>query len=155
MADQVAGRIAREMETREATKRTEVWTPPQLLPSPNPVDGIEFKYIRISLMGNNDPTNASAMFREGWEPVKAAEVPEIQHSPDPNSRFKDNVEIGGLLLCKIAAERVKARREYYAKQTQAQVDAVDQSYLKAKDARSNMELFSEKKTTTTFGKGSK
>jgi hypothetical protein len=154
MADADTGRIARELQNREATQRTKTWMPPQLLPSPNPIPGWEFKYVRISLMGQMDPTNTSAMFREGWEPVKAADHPEIMHTSDPNSRYKDNIEIGGLLLCKAPAEMVKQRREYYGKQTEAQMAAVDQSFLRAKDARSNMELFSESKTKVAFGRGS-
>jgi hypothetical protein len=155
MVDAVTSRIARELENREGSLRTQEWKPPQLLPEPNPQEGWKFKYIRIALMGQTDPTNASAMFREGWVPVKAADVPEIQHVADPNSRYKDNVEIGGLLLCKAPAEMVKQRSDYYAKQTNAQMEAVDNSFLKARDARSNMELFTERKSTTTFGKGSK
>jgi len=157
MADAIAGRIARQLEDRDASLRKQEWRPPQLLPTPDPQEGWEFKYVRVSIMGQLDPTNASAMFREGWEPVKALDHPEIHHTADPNSRYKDNIEIGGLLLCKSPKEKVEARREYYARQTEAQIEAVDNSFLRSKDARSNMDLFSEKKSTVTkgFGKGSK
>src|SRR5208337_2506468 len=88
-------RIQRELETRAAEERIPTWAPPQLLPSPRPVDGWEFRWVRVSLMGQPDPTNASANFREGWVPCKAEDHPEILHSVDPNStsRFKDNIEI--------------------------------------------------------------
>jgi len=39
---------------------------------------------------------------------------------DPNSRFKDNIEVGGLLLCKTPDEFVKQRNAYVNDQTQAQ-----------------------------------
>mgnify|MGYP003351024812 CR=1 FL=1 len=148
-------RLARELENRNATTRTESWKPPQLLPEPNPVPGWKFKYIRISYMGANDPTNVSARFREGWEPVKATEVPEIMHMADenPNSRFKDNVEIGGLLLCKMPEERVNQRRKYYSDMNKAQMEGVDNSFMRERDGRSNMEIFSDKKSTTSFGRG--
>jgi hypothetical protein len=148
-------RQARELENRNATAREESWAPPQLLPEPNPIPGWKFKYIRISYMGANDPTNVSARFREGWEPVKAADVPEIMHLADenPNSRFKDCVEIGGLLLCKMPEERVKARRKYYDDMNKAQMDGVDNSFLREKDGRSNMDMFTEKKSTVSFGRG--
>jgi hypothetical protein len=48
-------------------------------------------------MGTADPSNTSAKLREGWEPVKAEDHPELMHMSDPNSRFKGNIEIGGLL----------------------------------------------------------
>ena len=148
-------RLARELENRNATLRVEDWKPPQLLPEPNSVPGWKFKYIRISVMGQDDPTNASAMFREGWEPVKAKDHPEIMHLADKNSNshFKDGIEIGGLLLCKIPEERFNARRKYYENMNRAQMDGVDNSFLRQKDSRSNMDMFTEKKSTTTFGRG--
>ena len=148
-------RKARELENRDATTRTEGWTPPQTLPEPNPVPGWKFKYIRVSYMGANDATNVSTRFREGWEPVKASEVPEIMYMKDnnPNSQFKDNVEIGGLLLCKMPEERVNARRKYYENMNKAQMEGVDNSFMRERDGRSNMEIFSDKKSTTSFGRG--
>jgi hypothetical protein len=68
-----------------------------------------------------------------------------------NSRFKDCVEIGGLILCKAPADRMKMRDEYYRKQAQAQVEALDNSFLRQEDKR--MPLFSEKKTQVSFGRG--
>jgi hypothetical protein len=108
-------------------------------------------------MGQADPTNASARFREGWEPVKASEVPEIMHLADnnPNSRFKDGVEIGGLLLCKAPEEMVQQRREYYDNMTQQQADGVDNNFMREKDSRTNMSLFTERKSTVSFGRGSR
>jgi hypothetical protein len=151
----VDNRTAREVENRDTTKRKAAWTPPQLLPEPNPIPGWKFKYVRIAVMGQNDPTNTSAKFREGWEPVKAADHPEIMHMADRNSNsaFKDNIEIGGLLLCKAPEEMVRQRSEHFAKMNQAQMDGVDNSFLRQKDDRANMALFSEKKSTVSFGRG--
>ena len=148
-------RQSRELDNRKSTAREESWTPPQTLPEPNPVAGWKFKYIRVSYMGANDATNVSTRFREGWEPVKASEVPEIMYMKDnnPNSQFKDNVEIGGLLLCKMPEERVNARRKYYENMNKAQMEGVDNSFMRERDGRSNMEVFSDKKSTTTFGRG--
>ena len=87
----------------------------------------------------------------GWEPVKIEEQPKFKLLIDPNSRYKDGIEIGGLLLCKAPEEFVKQRQDYYLNQTQSQAEAVDSSLMRQSDAR--MPLFSEKKTTTSFGKG--
>ena len=102
-------------------------------------------------MNNADPRNLSAKLREGWEPVKAEEQPRFQLLIDPNSRFKDNIEIGGLLLCKTPSEFVDQRNQYYQDQTQAQTQAVDNSFMRENDAR--MPLFAERKSSTSFGKG--
>ncbi len=153
MVDAVTNRIARELENREATVRKQEWKPPQLLPDPNPVEGWRFRWVRIALMGQNDPTNTSAKFREGWEPCAAADHPEIAGLADPNGRFKGNIEIGGLLLCKMPVEIDDQRRQYYKKQADAQMEAVDSNYMRQQDPR--MPLFAERRSTTSFGKGSK
>ena len=144
-------RLTRELENRETAQRKMTWTPPQTLPSPEPQDGWVFRWIRTSIMGQADPSNTSAKFREGWEPVKASEQPTLMMQADPNSRFRDNIEIGGLLLCKAPAEIMRQRDEYYAQQAKAQLQSVDNNFMKLNDER--MPLFNEKRTTVSFGKG--
>ena len=144
-------RLARELENRESSQRKQAWTPPQTLPSPKPQPGWVFRYIRTSIMGTADPSNTSAKLREGWEPVKAEDHPELMHMADPNSRFKGNIEIGGLRLCKAPEEMMKQRENYYAQAAQAQVNSVDNSFMRLSDER--MPLFNERRSTTSFGKG--
>ena len=144
-------RLAREVENRESAQRKTAWTPPQTLPEPEPQEGWVFRWIRTSIMGQADPSNTSAKFREGWEPVKAAEQPKLMMQADPNGRFKDNIEIGGLLLCKAPAELMKQRDDYYAQQAKAQIQSVDNNFMRLSDER--MPLFNERKTTVSFGKG--
>jgi hypothetical protein len=102
-------------------------------------------------MGTADPSNTSAKFREGWEPVKAEDHPELMHMADPTSKFKGNIEIGGLLLCKAPEELMKQRDDYYAQQAKAQIQSVDNNFMRLNDER--MPLFNERKSSTTFGKG--
>jgi hypothetical protein len=147
----VNNRLDREVENRESTQRTKTWTPPQTLPAPTPQPGWVFRYIRTSTMGQADPQNTSAKLREGWEPVKAEDHPELMHMSDPNSRFKGNIEIGGLLLCKAPEELMKQRDDYYAQQAKAQLQSVDNNFMRLNDER--MPLFSERKTSVSFGKG--
>ena len=150
MAD---NRLSRDLEARNTAARVETWRPPETLPMPNPVPGWVYRYVRISTMGQADAKNESTKRREGWEPVKASDVPEVMHVNDgnPNSRYKDYVEIGGLVLCKAPADLMKQRDEYYRKQAQAQTEALDNSFLRQEDKR--MPLFSEKKTQVSFGRG--
>jgi len=145
-------RKPREIETRQQSVRTEAWKPPELLPEPDKQAGFAYRWIRVSTLNSADPRNLSAKLREGWEPVRAEEQPKFQLLIDPNSRFKDNIEIGGLLLCKTPDEFVDQRNKHYQKQAENQMDAVDSSLLRQSDPR--MPLFSERKSTTTFGKGS-
>jgi hypothetical protein len=89
--------------------------------------------------------------REGWEPVRIEEQPKFALLADPNSRFKENIEIGGLLLCKTPAEFVAQRNAHYQQLTESQTRAVDNNLMRENDPR--MPLFNERKSTTTFGKG--
>ena len=150
MAD---NRLARELEGRESTQRKKEWAPPQILPEPKPIPGYVFRWIRTAIMGQFDPTNTSSKLREGWEPCKSEEHPEMMLYADPTSRFKGNVEIGGLMLCKAPEEFVKARADYFSNQSKSQMDAVDNNYMKANDPR--MPMFSEKKSSVSFGRGMK
>jgi hypothetical protein len=149
----VENRLARETENRESAQRKTTWTPPQILPAPKEQPGWVFRWIRTSLMGVADPTNTSAKLREGWEPCKAEDHPELMLQADPNSRFKGNIEIGGLLLCKAPEEMMKQRDNYYLKQAASQMEAVDNNFMRSNDQR--MPLFNEKRSTTSFGRGGK
>lgn len=144
-------RLTRELETRTQLERPKQWAPAELLPEPDKQPGFAYRWIRVSTLDKADPRNLSAKLREGWEPVKVSEQPKFQLLIDPNSRFKDNIEIGGLVLCKTPQEFVEQRNNYYADQTQAQTTAIDNSFMRESDSR--MPLFSEKKSSTSFGKG--
>ena len=122
-----------------------------MLPEPDKQAGYAYRWIRVSTLGNADPRNLSGKLREGWEPVPVEEQPKFQLLVDPNSRFKDNIEIGGLLLCKTPEEFVDQRNGFYARQTEAQTEAVDNNLMRQSDPR--MPLFKERKSTSSFGKG--
>jgi len=145
-------RTKRDVETRAVYERPTEWSQPELLPEPDKEAGFSYRWIRVSNLNVADPRNLSAKLREGWEPVRVEEQPKFQLLIDPNSRFKDNIEIGGLLLCKTPTEFVEQRNAHYAKQTQAQTDAVDNNLMRQSDPR--MPLFKENKSSTSFGKGS-
>jgi hypothetical protein len=151
MADIKDNKLTRELTTRAVQERPKQWAQPELLPEPDKQPGYNYRWIRVSTMNNADPRNLSAKLREGWEPVPVEEQPKFRLLADPNSRFKDNIEIGGLLLCKSPSEFIDQRNAYYAKQTQAQTDAVDNSFMRQSDAR--MPLFQERKSSSSFGKG--
>lgn len=151
MADKDTNRLTRELETRTTLERPKQWAPAELLPEPDKQAGFTYRWIRTSTLNTADPRNISAKLREGWEPVKISEQPKFQLLIDPNSRFKDSIEIGGLLLCKTPSEFVTQRNEYYQRQTEAQTVAVDNHLMRENDPR--MPLFQERKSSISFGKG--
>jgi hypothetical protein len=144
-------RINRELETREKTVRKRTWQRPEVLPSPTPEEGYDFHWVRISTQGQVDATNVSSKLREGWEPVKAVDHPEITMVTVENERFADNVVIGGLMLCKAPKELIGERNDYYTSQTKSQMHSVDNNFMRENDPR--MPLFNERKTKVTFGNG--
>jgi hypothetical protein len=146
-------RRSREADVREvAFKRAEAWRPPELLPSPDRRDGWSHRWVRIASMGAQDPTNISSKLREGYEPCKAEDYPELMMHASTEGRFKGNIEVGGLLLCRIPEEFMVQRSQHYASQNKAQMESVDNNFLRENDPR--MPLFSEKKTKVSFGSGS-
>lgn len=144
-------RTPRELDTREKMERPKQWMPPQLLPDPNPEEGYAFRWIRISTLNKSDPTNISSKLREGWEPVKASEHPEIRLFGAASANFPDSIEVGGLLLCKTPVEFTEQRDAYYRQQADVQMSSVDSNYMRESDPR--MPLFKEKSSKVTFGKG--
>ena len=147
-----SNKLTRELETREFTERPKQWMPAELLPEPDRQAGYAYRWIRTSTLNQADPRNLSAKMREGWDPVMLEEQPKFKLLVDPTSRFKDNIEIGGLLLCKTPEEFVEQRNRHYSNQASAQMAAVDNTLMRQSDPR--MPLFNEGKTTSSFGKGS-
>ena len=148
---EVQTRTNRETNSREKSARY-VYTPSSTLPDPTPEPGYTFRWIATHVLGQSDPTNVSRKMRDGYEPVKAADHPEMMVAGNEKT---GNIEIGGLMLCKIPTERATAMSDYYNGQAQNQMDSVDNNFMRQNDPR--MPLFADRKSTVTrggFGKGS-
>ena len=144
-------RLARTVETREQQERPRSWQRPETLPQPDKQPGYAYRWVRVSMLNQADAKNISAKFREGWEPVRVEEQPQFKMLVDPNSRFKDNIEVAGLLLCKIPTDFMLQRTAHFAKKNKDQIDSVDNNFMRENDPR--MPLFTERKSTASFGKG--
>lgn len=127
----MSDRKPRELETREYTAPRYEYVPPSTLPMPKEQDGWVFRWIGIAVLGHANPSNASQRMREGWEPVPAADVPELMLPANKQG----NVEVGGLLLCKAPREMVEARNAYYRKQASMQMDSVNSTLMRESDPR--------------------
>jgi len=146
-------RTDRSHDTREDFVREKYsWIPSSVLPTPDPQDGWIFRWVRTSVLGQSDNTNVSKKFRDGWQPVRAEDHPELKIVSDINSRFAGNIEQGGLLLCKAPEEKMRARTKHYEEVARRQMESVDRNYMRENDPRMPL-LRPEKSTRTTFGKG--
>ena len=144
-------RINREQTVRETTTRKQAWRRPETLPAPKEEAGYTYRWIRTTTQGQVDATNVSSKLREGWEPVKASDHPEITLVTIENDKFKDNIVIGGLMLCKAPVELKEERTAFFKQQTDNQMRSVDNNLMRENDPR--MPLFNDRKTKVTFGKG--
>lgn len=144
-------RLARNAENRESMARVQSWRRPETLPEPDKQPGYAYRWIRVTYLNRQDAKNISSKMREGWEPVRIEEQPQFKLFLDPDSRFKDNIEVAGLLLCKMPEEFVEQRSAHYAKQNQDNMTAVDNNFMRENDPR--MPLFAERQTKVRFGKG--
>lgn len=151
-ADKAQNRLARELDMRAEMQRPTSWQAPETLPSPNPRPGISHRWVRTSMVGQSDVQNVSSKLREGYEPCKAEDYPEMMMHATTEGRFKGNIEVGGLVLCSIPSEFLVQRDKHFANINKATMESVDNNFMKDNDPR--MSKFSEKSTKVTFGSGS-
>ena len=143
---------ARDNETRETEDRMTEYRPPSNLPDPTPQDGFVFRWVRTSMLGDADNRNVSQRYREGWEPCLAEDHPELMIMSDVNTTYTDNVVIGGLMLCKCAAELMEGRERYYQKKSTEQAASVDNNFMRENDPRMPL-LETERTSSVSFGAG--
>lgn len=142
--------VSREHETRAAKQRKTTWQPASLLPVPDQEDGMTYRYIRVGSLGSPDNRNLSKRLREGWVAVSAKDHPELSIISDKGAEA-DTIEIGGLLLCKMPNENVRARDAFYAKRAKDQMTAVENDFLRDNDPRMRKSV--ETRSRTSFGTG--
>lgn len=152
MSEVTQTRKPREADSRAVFSRPEAWRPPEALPSPDNRPGWSHRWVRLSTLGTADPSNISSKLREGYEPCKAEDYPEMMMHATTEGRFKGNIEVGGLMLCRIPSEFLEQRSQYYSNQNKAQMESVDNNFLRESDPR--MPLFSDRKSKVSFGTGS-
>ena len=130
-------------------EQKKVWTPPSSLDAPPAPDGFKHRWIRAESMGFDATSNMSAKLRSGFELVRADEYSEVDYPQVQDGKYKGVIGVGGLLLARIPNDIVKAREEYFAKQTQERNDAIENDLMK--EQHPSMPINSERQTRVTFG----
>ena len=67
----------RSAQTRETEERRKPWQPPSQLDAPPCPDGYKQRWLRLRVNGADDTKNINARLREGWELVRADEIPKV------------------------------------------------------------------------------
>ena len=136
----MANRKDRESETRTNSIR---YKPKSVLPDPKEDPYNDYKYVRTSIMGQDDARNVIARRQEGWEPCRMEDHPEIPI----HGKTSGEVEIGGLMLHKVPKGFKESREDHFRQATKAQAQSVDVNMKREQDPR--MPMFSERKSTTS------
>ena len=150
---------SRKSESRETEKREVTFTPQfdnQMLPTPEPKDGIDYRYVRLASRGEVDGRNYSTALRGGWVPVARKDVPELEYVlSDMNHPLaetqKDAIVVGGLILCQRASEIGEQRQAVADEEVKRQIQALNENYMnEGNDPRMNTK-FNESKSSVRFG----
>jgi len=122
------------------------WVRPTSLEAPPPRPGFAQRWIRVAVMGTEDPTNASRKFREGWKPRRAETVPPSYAVPTiSHGKWAGAVGVEGSVLCEMP-KKLKAKRDaVYRKKTDDVTDAIE-GELQAQ-SRPGMEITQTRKST--------
>ena len=128
------------------------WTPPSSLDAPPAPTGFQHRWLRAESLGFNDSKNIQGRLRSGYELVRADEYPDADYPVVEDGKYKGVIGVGGLLLARVPDEIVKQRGDYYAKQHNDKVEALDKDLLK--EEHQSMPINIDRQSRVTFG-GSK
>ena len=144
-------RQPREAATRAKTQSRKPWAPPSNLEAPEAPAGFKHRWIRTSIRGEDDSMNVGAKLREGWEPVRADEYPDLEgvYPSIEDGKHAGTIGVGGLMLARIPEETVEERTEYFREQTRTQMDAVDQNLMR--EQHPSMPIHNDRQSRVSFG----
>jgi hypothetical protein len=145
-------RTSRASQTREKTAQKKVWTPPSSLDAPPAPAGFVHRWIRAETLGFHDTKNVAGRIRSGYELVRSDEYPDSDYPQVEDGKYKGVIGVGGLVLARVPEEIAKQRTDYYTKQAQDNVEAVDNDLMK--EQHPSMPINIDRQTRVTFG-GSK
>ncbi len=145
-------KTSRASQTREKESHKKVWTPPSSLDAPPAPTGFQHRWLRAESLGFNDSKNIQGRLRSGYELVRADEYPDSDYPVVEDGKYKGVIGVGGLLLARVPDEIVKQRGDYYAKQHNDKVEALDKDLLK--EEHQSMPINIDRQSRVTFG-GSK
>ena len=143
-------RTPRTAQTREKDSRRKPWQPPSTLDAPPPPEGFIHRWIRESVMGQDDKKNLSARLREGFDLVRADEYPDFEAPTVQDGKHAGVIGVGGLLLARFPVESKQERDAYFRGKTSDQMQAVDNDLFR--EEHSSMPILKpDRQSRVTFG----
>ena len=149
MSNENEQRTSRASQTREKESRKKVWTPPSSLDAPPAPTGFIHRWLRAESLGFQDTKNISGRIRSGYELVRSDEYPESDFPIVEDGKYKGVIGVGGLVLARVPEEIAKQRNDYYVKQGNDNVEAVDNDLMK--EQHPSMPINIDRQTSVSFG----
>ena len=137
---------AKEVKVKEQPK---VWTPPSYLDTPNAPEGFRHRWVRAEILGFVDTKNIQGRLRSGYELVRADEYPDEDFPAIMDGKYAGVIGHGGLVLTRVPEEIARSREEFYRKQAQDQMTAIDNDLMK--EQHKGMPIDIDRQSRTTFG----
>ena len=81
--------------------------------------------------------------------MRADEYPDSDYPKVEDGKYAGVIGVGGLVLARVPEEIAKQRQEYYTKQAQENVEAVDNDLMK--EQHPSMPINIDRQTRVTFG----
>jgi hypothetical protein len=122
------------------------------LEAPQAPAGYKYRWLRESLLGNEDKTNMSKRIREGWEPVRSEDHPDFVAPTIEGGRNDGVIGVGGLVLAKIPEETAEERNAYYRGLAENQMDALDSNLMRESNSAMPIDK-PNRQSRVTFGSG--
>jgi hypothetical protein len=148
-------RSSRDSVAHDNQARRKPWRPVRKLETPEPPPGYKYRWIRESMMGQEDRSNVSRRIREGWELVRGSDLPEDFSLPtmDGNGRHEGVVYNEGLLLAKIPVETIEERQAYYGSKAQEAKDSLDNTMFNETQGNNRYVKYDpQRDSQVTFGR---
>jgi len=119
-----------------------------------PREGMEQRWIRTTIQGEDDQSNVFRAVNQGWKPRKADTVTLGQFVPTINYQGANIIGIRGMILMERPVEMGEKQRAYYDRQADTQIAAVEQNMHKVREKGSGLTRpeFTERKSSVSRGK---
>ena len=142
-------KTSRANQSRSKSERPKVWVPPSSLDAPPAPTGFKHRWLRAESLGFQDTKNISGRLRSGYELVRSDEYPDGEYPIVEDGKYKGVIGVGGLVLARVPEEIANQRNEYYARQHEDKVKAVDNDLMK--EQHPDMPINIERQSRVTFG----
>ena len=142
-------KVQSQAKTVKPKARPKVWTPPSYLDTPHAPEGFRHRWVRVEILGFVDTKNVQGRLRSGYELVRADEYPEEDFPVVQDGKYAGVIGHGGLVLTRVPEEIARQRADYYMRQAQDQMTAIDNDLLK--EQHKGMPIDIDRQSRTTFG----